>query len=184
MDSAADQFTITGTTPNGHGTITPASGTGTFTEANTALTTTGVLYTPTDTSTTGKVVLTVADADHVTDTVNFIFKQAGSAGVTLASTTDKDVLIGGQGADNFVFTANSNKDTVVAFQTGIDKIDLTALNITEANWFANHTETVSGGTLVHLDTQTSGFGGPTDHDTILIKAAVAATDFILHPAGS
>lgn len=41
-----------------------------------------------------------------------------------------DFLFGGNGADTFVFAENAGNDTIVGFENGRDKIDLTALNVT------------------------------------------------------
>jgi len=39
-----------------------------------------------------------------------------------------DILFGGKGADTFVFLENAGDDTIVGFENGRDKIDLTAFN--------------------------------------------------------
>ena len=80
------------------------------------------------------VTLTVADGLGGTDTVNFIFNQAGEGPhIALQGTAIKDVifatgysdtLTGGASADQFVFTANSGHDTITDFTPGQDRIDL------------------------------------------------------------
>ena len=53
----------------------------------------------------------------------------GNAGNdTLMGREGKDFLSGGAGADRFVFT-DLSKDTILDFDSGVDKIDLSAFNI-------------------------------------------------------
>lgn len=102
---------------------------------------------------------------------------------------ENDILIGGLNAtrDVFVFGPSSGHDTIVNFQSGRDKVDLSALDIQAtdpAAWLSTHAQTVGPDTLVHLDVETAQFGSAADHDTILIRnvtlANLSANDFILH----
>src|SRR5438105_1169127 len=80
-------------------------------------------------ATTDMVTLTVADAHGAADTVNLIFNVADNPAtpVTLAGTTGKDVFFGTGNADQFVFAAHSNHDTIMNFTHGQDHIDLSAV---------------------------------------------------------
>jgi Ca2+-binding RTX toxin-like protein len=91
-------------------------------------------------------------------------------------------LIGGAGADQFVFepTATSSvQDTIVDFAEGIDKIDLREYpGISAANLqnLIQAAQTVGNDTLLTLDSA--------NHTTVLLKNVVAgslqANDFIVH----
>jgi hypothetical protein len=114
-------------------TVTPSTGSGTLADINIILEN-GVTYDPgASPPDTDMVTLTVTDGPGVTDTVNFIFNQAGVGPVTLQGTSGKDVifatghsdtLTGGASADQFVFTANSGDDIITDFMPGHDRIDL------------------------------------------------------------
>ena len=141
---------------------------------------TGFTFTPGE-SATDKVAVTVTDSHGASDTVNFIFnvENEPSEPVTLAGTTGKDVFFSTGYEDKFVFTANSNHDTVIDFAPDTDHIDLSAVVTTSdpATWFNQHVQaspTNSSDTLVTIDAA----------DTILLKntalASLSASDFILH----
>ena len=94
-----------------------------------------------------------------------------------------DVLTGGGGDDNFVFAADSGRDTITDFTPG-DTIDLLDHHPFDSNsaesfeaWItdSDSVEQQSDNTLIHLDTDSS----------ILLLDVVSTTlqlnDFILHP---
>ena len=81
------------------------------------------------------VTLTVSDGLGHSDTVHFVFSEAGQGPVTLTGTSGKDVifatgsddtLTGGASADQFVFAPGQNPsaDTITDFTPGQDRIDL------------------------------------------------------------
>lgn len=96
-----------------------------------------------------------------------------------------DALYAGGGADTFVYTAYADSnlvtgyDTVVGFKTGIDKIDLSALNVTTANLvistsgtsntvYVEHTPgTFNSDTDLALIVNTTTVGGLHDYDFLL-----------------
>lgn len=63
---------------------------------------------------------------------------------TLTDATDHNVFTGGEGADTFVFDINSGETRITDFEVGVDSL---ALN----THFGFTVETVSGGTLIHID---------------------------------
>ena len=147
--------------------------------------TTGVTYDPGLTPpATDTVTVSVTDGFGGTDTVNFIFNvvEIPSEPVVLSSTTGKDVIFGTSYADQFVFGANSNHDTIIGFDTAQDQIDLSALGgiVTAGTldtWLQNNVKASPANaldTLITLDA----------NDTLLLKsvsvAAVLNTDFIVH----
>jgi Ca2+-binding RTX toxin-like protein len=84
-----------------------------------------------------------------------------------------DVLSGGAGADRFVYTANAEStqtslDTILDFEVGIDKIDLTALGPVQVTF----TDNGMGGVSVTVQ---SGF---TTIFMIRVNAAVTAADLV------
>jgi VCBS repeat-containing protein len=175
---SGDTFTLS-TTHNSSGSSTsPATSSGDLTAINTALTS-GITYDPGSTPPqTDSVSVTVTDAHNATDTVNFIFNVAGTGPVTLQGTSDKDVLFATSNQDTFVFSPNSNHDTIVGFTEGQDQIDLQQFtNITSANISSLYSLDGSGNTIIHLDPS-----DPTDHNTILVKAVtnLSTSDFVLH----
>ncbi|MGH6708545.1 MAG: hypothetical protein ACREEK_06195 [Bradyrhizobium sp.] len=167
-------------------TITPSSDSGSLTHVNATLTT-GVTYDPGITApATDKVTLTVTDLFGATDTVSFIFNQAGTGpNIALQGTSGKDVifatdstdvLTGGAGQDQFLFTpvASGNvQHTITDFEAGIDRLDVRQfLNITGASI---PTAVQQGNdTLITLDA----------HDTLLLKNVVASSvhpsDYLVH----
>jgi VCBS repeat-containing protein len=174
-DGGSGQFTLA-TKNVDHGTVAPSGQSGTLSAINATLQT-GLTYTPTDNSPIGHGTLTVTDSDGASDAVNFVFRQSGSSLLNLVGNANQtDVLIGGTGADHFVFSANSGHDAVFNFTTGTDKIEFLASTGIDAaeltTLLASAAHPVAGDTLLHLS--------PTD--TLLLKgvATLNTTDFILH----
>jgi VCBS repeat-containing protein len=177
-DSDSDHFTIE--TDADHGHVSLADGPYDLAAINSALQS-GVNYRPNHGSSVGQMALTVTDDHGATDTVNFIFRQTDSGSVTLASTSQNDVLIGGAGRDYFVFSSNSGHDVITNFDTSHDKIVLngmTSVHPGERNWFSEwiHSDAVvkqGNDTLIHLD----------GTDTVLLKNVnwhnLHANDFII-----
>lgn len=65
----------------------------------------------------------------------------GGGNDSLDGGAGRDQLVGGAGADVFVFRAGYGRDTVVIFEDGIDRINLTSFGLTEAQVLAAATET-------------------------------------------
>lgn len=96
----------------------------------------------------------------------------------------KDQLSGGSGADRFVFAANDSKaggsfrDVISDFQTGVDKLDLSALHITD---YASQIsfKAIGSGLIVYADTNGNGF----DYSDFAVQmtgvASLQQSDFIL-----
>jgi Ca2+-binding RTX toxin-like protein len=186
--SFSDTFTISAVTAGaGSGTsVTPSTGSGSLAEINSTLA--SVTYNPGSTPpATDKITLAVTDSSDVTDTVSFIFNQAGTgSNITLQGTPGKDVifatgntdtLTGGGGQDQFVFKPTSSpttvEHTITDFNTALDTLDVRQFAGITAS--ALPVETQQGGdTLVTLDA----------HDTVLLKNVLAtslhAGDFIVH----
>jgi Ca2+-binding RTX toxin-like protein len=130
------------------------------------------------------VTLTVTDGFGATDTVNFVFNQAGTGpGITLQGTSGKDVifatqstdvLTGGAGPDQFLFKPNASvnvQHTITDFEAGIDTLDVRQFsNITGASIPSAVQQ--GSDTLITLDL----------HDTLLLKNVIAssvhASDFL------
>ncbi|MEH2620648.1 hypothetical protein V1285_005594 [Bradyrhizobium sp. AZCC 1620] len=122
-DAAASLDLIASTGAAASGTsITPSLSSGSLVDINNVLAS-GVTYHPGSTPpATDKVMLTVMDSFGATDTVNFVFNQAGSGpNITLQGTSGKDiifatssqdVLTGGAGEDQFHFAPTSSGPTV------------------------------------------------------------------------
>ena len=173
--------------------VKPSSGSGTLSEVNDVLS--RVTYDDgAGTQQADKVTVTVSDGS-ATDTVNFIFHVAGADGLdstTLAtsgkdiivSTEQSDILVGGAGADQFVFSDQIGDDTITDFVHGQDKIDLLAnfpFTPGDSDFFAlwvksGAVEQVSSGTLIQFD------AGNSILLTNVAKAQLQMSDFILHPA--
>jgi hypothetical protein len=141
---------------------------------------TGVTYNPgSPQPLTDSVKFTVTDGSGNSDTVNFIFNQAGQGpDITLTGTPEKDVFFGTESHDQFVFAASSNHDMIMNFTSGQDQIDLSAIVTTNdvEGWFSQHvavSPTNSQDTLVTIDAA----------DTIVLRniTNVSVNDFILHP---
>ncbi|VVP39361.1 peroxidase family protein [Pseudomonas fluorescens] len=86
-----------------------------------------------------------------------------------------DTLIGGAGNDTFVFGAAFGNDQIIGFNDGQDRLDISAFNITAAN-FAGNVNVANAG----ADTLIS-FGGADSIRLVGVADAttVTATDFIL-----
>jgi Ca2+-binding RTX toxin-like protein len=96
-----------------------------------------------------------------------------------------DALYAGSGADTFVYTnyADSNLatgyDTVVGFKTGIDKIDLSALNVTAANLVI---QTSGTSNTVYVERTPGTFNADTDLALVVNTTTVGGLhdyDFLL-----
>ncbi|KAF0189089.1 MAG: hypothetical protein FD165_2835 [Gammaproteobacteria bacterium] len=192
-----ENFTVTAVSEAGGSSVTIPSNSGTLNDINNALDT-GVTYDPgSPEPETDMVTFSVADGHGGSDTVNFIFNQAGTGPVALQGTVLKDVifatgysdtLTGGASADQFVFAANSGHDTITDFTPGQDRIDLfnylpfdPGSTASFNAWITNDNavEQLASGTLIHLDLDTG--------DSILLsnvsRASLQMNDFILHPGG-
>ncbi len=174
---------------------------------------TGATYNPTGASSdpeaqppsTEQITLTVTDkTTGLSDTVNFIFNEAGDTGqeVLLEGTSGKDVifatdtndtLTGGGAKDQFVFAPGLMYDgngqpvtelshTITDFEIGLDKIDLRQFS--DVTSIANLSITPqSGDILVTWQQQVRPFEGApfTEHESLLLKNVVGnlqASDFI------
>jgi hypothetical protein len=168
--------------------ITPSSSSGSLAAINNVFTS-GVTYHPGGTPpATDKVTLTVTDSFGASDTVNFVFNQAGSGpNIALQGTSGKDVvfatssqdvLTGGAGQDQFLFAPTSSgptvQHTITDFEAGIDKLDVRQFSGFSAASIPGAIQQQGSDTLISLDA----------HDTLLLKnvfaASVHASDFILH----
>ncbi len=168
--------------------ITPSSSSGSLAAINSVFTS-GVTYHPGGTPpATDKVTLTVTDSFGASDTVNFVFSQAGSGpNITLQGTSGKDVvfatssqdvLTGGGGQDQFLFAPTSAgppvQHTITDFEAGIDKLDVRQFSGFSAASVPGAIQQQGSDTLITLDA----------HDTLLLKNVVAsslhASDFIVH----
>ncbi|MFK4504233.1 VCBS repeat-containing protein [Bradyrhizobium japonicum] len=177
VDAGADEtFALTATADSGIY-VDPASTTDTLANVNSSLQ--ELTYSEPGGPARDKVAVTVTDGHGATDTVNLIFNLTASRDVALASTASKDVLFGAGCQDQFVFAANSNRDTILNFTPDEDHINLTAVVTTDidAAWIAQHvavSPTNCADTLITIDTA----------DTILLKGVKAAnlhaSDFIVH----
>jgi Ca2+-binding RTX toxin-like protein len=167
--------------------MTPSASSGLLTDINNVFAT-GVTYHPGNTPPAiDKVTLTVTDSFGATDTVNFIFNQAGTGpNITLQGTSGKDVifatdiqdvLTGGAGQDQFVFKPISSgtvQHTITDFESGIDRLDVRQFSGFSAASIPGAMQQQGSDTLITLD----------GHDTLLLKnvfaASVHASDFIVH----
>ncbi len=187
--ASSETFTVAAITEGAGsgGSVTPSTGSGSLTGVN-GVFSTGITYHPgTTPPSTDMVSITVADAFGATDTVHFIFNEAGTGpninlqgtpgNDVIFATSNQDVLTGGGGKDQFVFAPTSSgpsvQHTITDFVAGLDKIDVRQFSNLSASTLP--TETAQGSdTLVTLDS----------HDTLLLKNVTAAnlhvSDFILH----
>jgi Ca2+-binding RTX toxin-like protein len=188
--SPTETFTINAVTAGAGSasSITPSTDSGHLTDINAALAT-GVVYHPGPTPPqTDKVTLTAADSFGATDTVNFIFNEAGTGPATtlvgtggkdvIFATGHQDILTGGGGQDQFVFKPSSGttdvQHTITDFVAGLDKIDVRQFS--NISSLADAPETQQGNdTLITLDS----------HETLLLKNVIAtnlqSSDFIISP---
>jgi Ca2+-binding RTX toxin-like protein len=186
--ASSETFNLTATTGAAASgtTITPSSDSGLLTHINGTFTS-GVTYHPGGTPpATDKVTLTVTDGFGASDTVNFVFSEAGSGpNITLQGTSGKDVifattsadtLTGGAGQDQFLFKpilSGTVQHTITDFEAGIDTLDVRQFsNITGASIPAAVQQ--GSDTLITLD----------GHDTLLLKNVIASSvhvsDFLVH----
>ncbi|MBJ7483451.1 calcium-binding protein [Brevundimonas sp.] len=101
------------------------------------------------TTATGSAITGGAGADNLIGT---------GGGDTLIGGGGGDTLTGGGGADTFRYTATSdstaaNQDVITDFQTGIDRIDLSAINPTSVSM----ARLAGGGTVVYAETPGGAF---------------------------
>ena len=101
------------------------------------------------TTATGSAITGGAGADSLIGT---------GGGDTLIGGGGGDTLTGGGGADTFRYTATSdstaaNQDVITDFQTGIDRIDLSAINPTSVSM----ARLAGGGTVVYAETPGGAF---------------------------
>jgi len=193
-DDAAANLTVTATAE--HGTVAPASSTGTVGAINTQFASGGVVYTPTSyddgVQLNDIVTVTVTDDHGLSDALHFVFQQSGSGGTTLTGTAGKDIifstgnddtLTGLAGRDNFVFGQTFGHDTITDYTSGQDHIALNStapFTLNDENSFqswatsSGHVVQQGSDTLITFDTA----------DTILLKdvnaANLHASDFIVH----
>jgi len=181
--ASTETFTFGATTGAAGSSVTPSTSSGLLTDINNVLTAGPTYHPGAVPPSTDKVTLTVADGFGATDTVNFVFNQAGTGpNVVLQGTSGKDVifatgnqdvLTGGGGADQFVFKPTSLgpsvQHTITDFVVGLDKIDVRQF----ASISSLPSDVQQGSdTLITLD----------NHDTVLLKNVVASSlhagDFI------
>jgi hypothetical protein len=165
-------------------TITPNAGSGNVADLNADIA--SVTYNPGgNPPQTDMITFTVSGASG-SDTVHFIFNQAGNGpGITLTGTDGKDVifatdnndtLTGGAGRDQFVFMPQGSgnvQHTVTDFETSVDRIDIRQFAAVDD--IGDLTVAQQGNdTLITVDGQ----------DTILLQNTVAtnihASNFIFH----
>jgi VCBS repeat-containing protein len=130
-----DTFTVSAAASSASGSVIPPATGGSLAAVNATLSS-GINYDPgNNPPQTDMVKLTVSDGLGHSDTVHFVFNEAGQGPVTLAGTSGKDVifatgsddtLTGGASADQFVFAPGQNPsaDTITDFTPGQDRIDL------------------------------------------------------------
>jgi len=130
-----DTFTINAAANSANGGVTPSASVGSLAALKATLDS-GITYDPSaNPPQTDMVTLAVSDGIGHTDTVHFVFKQAGEGPVALNGTSGKDIifasgsddtLTGGASADQFVFTPEQSPsaDTITDFKPGEDHIDL------------------------------------------------------------
>ncbi|WP_024517755.1 FecR domain-containing protein [Bradyrhizobium sp. Tv2a-2] len=171
-------------------TISPSSGSGTLDDINSKLAS-GITYNPgTPQPQADMINVTVTDNFGASDTVHFVFNQAGQGPhITLQGTSGDDVifgtgnsdtLTGNGGHDQFVFAPTNGpaavQHTITDFNVNLDTIDLRQFTNISTTADALATATQHGNdTLLTIDSQ----------DTILLKnvfvANLHAGDFIVTP---
>ena len=187
-----DTFTIHATAGSASGNVTPPTGDGSLAVVNAALDD-GIVYDPGNGSPqTDMVTLTVSDGLGHSDTVHFVFNEAGQGPVTLTGTSGKDVifatgsddtLTGGGSADQFVFAPGQNPsaDTITDFTPGQDRIDLRLFSEVGADningWLSTH--------AVQSSTNPADIQIALGNDTLTLKnvtvTSLHAGDFIVSP---
>jgi VCBS repeat-containing protein len=130
-----DTFTVGTAASSASGSVIPPAADGSLATVNATLSS-GINYDPgNNPPQTDTVKLTVSDGLGHSDTVHFVFNEAGQGPVTLVGTSGKDVifatdsndtLTGGGSADQFVFAPGltPSADTITDFAPGQDRIDL------------------------------------------------------------
>ena len=94
----------------------------------------------------------------------------GTGKDTLAGGSGDDAFFGGTGADAFVFGPPTGHDTVLDFESGRDRIDLTAFASADIHGFSDLTiDTVNGDSIIRFD--------PNNDITVKSVAALKASDF-------
>ena len=188
-----DTFTIHAAASSAGGSATPPTGDGSLAVVNATLDS-GISYDPgNDPPQTDMVTLTVSDGLGHSDTVHFLFNEAGQGPVTLTGTSGKDVifatgandtLTGGASADQFVFAPGQSPsaDTITDFTPGQDRIDLRLFSEVVGSdningWLSAHavqSSTNSADVLITLG-----------NDTLTLKdvtvTSLHAGDFIVSP---
>jgi hypothetical protein len=110
---------------------------------------------------------------------------AGNAGDDLITGgAGRDVLTGRAGADIFVFAPGDSKagggvrDMITDFTAGVDKLDLTALNIEH---FASEVtfKTIGSGLIVYVDTNGNGFNYSDFGVQLTRVSSLGQSDFLL-----
>lgn len=108
----------------------------------------------------------------------------GDGNDTIVGGEGRDVLTGGAGADRFIFAAADSKagaslrDVITDFETGIDKLDITVLHIT--NYAAQiGFQSTGSGLIVYADLGGNGFDSSDFAVQLTGVTALAQSDFIL-----
>jgi Ca2+-binding RTX toxin-like protein len=189
-DSSAS-FSLSVSTETAPGsTVSPSSGSGTLDHINSELAS-GITYNPgTPQLQADMINVTVSDNFGASDTVHFVFNQAGQGpNITLQGTSGDDVILGTDnsdtltgngGHDQFVFAPTNGaaavQHTITDFNVQLDTIDLRQFTNINTTADALATATQHGNdTLLTIDSQ----------DAILLKnvfvANLHAGDFIVTP---
>jgi hypothetical protein len=148
-----DTFTVSTAAGSAGGSVIPPAANGSLAAVNATLSS-GIHYDPgNNPPQTDMVTLKVSDGLGHSDTVHFVFNEAGQGPVTLNGTSGKDVifatgfddtLTGGASADQFVFAPGQNPsaDTITDFTPGQDRIDLRLFSEVGSDningWLATH----------------------------------------------
>jgi Ca2+-binding RTX toxin-like protein len=148
-----DTFTVSTVAGSASGSVIPPAANGSLAAVNATLSS-GINYDPgSNPPQTDMVTLKVSDGLGHSDTVHFVFNEAGQGPVTLTGTSGKDVifatgtddtLTGGASADQFVFAPGQHPsaDTITDFTPGQDHIDLRLFSEVGADningWLSTH----------------------------------------------
>ncbi|WP_158228783.1 VCBS domain-containing protein [Bradyrhizobium sp. Y36] len=207
--AATDDFKITALTAHDpDSTVSPATTSGSLDDINLALAD-GITYDPGETPpNTEQITFTALDnTTGLSDTVNFIFNEAGDTGQgvllegaggkdVIFATDTNDTLTGGGAKDQFVFAPGLMYDgngqpvtelshTITDFTTGLDKIDLRQFSDVSSIGNLSVVQQ-SGDTLVTWDQHVTQLEGASfvEHESLLLKNVIAtnlkAGDFIFH----